>query len=220
MDFSSSTSTFEHPQNRVNSTLLRRLPYRSHVAQDGITTLDEAVEACKQTHMHNWALVEYAQSLVARKFTYSRLNTWDTPARAFERGMGYCEQQTLALKYIYDRLGIESRAVFALRCTFPAQVVDGMLWPGGISGHAWLRVRIRGQEVDVCPGSVYNMPGIKQFEALSPVYPWYPWVRPFTHFGSSIENIRRDLLARRNSKGSKTPPLHLVSNEGASHQSA
>jgi hypothetical protein len=29
-----------------------------------------------------------AQHLAARKFTYSRLNTWEPPSRAFERGMG------------------------------------------------------------------------------------------------------------------------------------
>jgi hypothetical protein len=80
--------------------------------------------------------------------------------------MGYCEQQTLALKYIYDRLGITSILVFSLRCKFPAKVVDGILWPVGVSGHAWLRVRIADKELDVCPGSVSNSPGITQFEIL------------------------------------------------------
>jgi hypothetical protein len=47
--------------------------------------------------------------LVARKFTYSRLNTWDTPPRAFVRGRGHCEQQALALKAVYDALGIQTR---------------------------------------------------------------------------------------------------------------
>jgi hypothetical protein len=53
----------------------------------------------------------FLQHLAASKFTYSRLNTWDTPSRAFERGMGYCDQQAAALKHIYDRLGIASRPV-------------------------------------------------------------------------------------------------------------
>jgi hypothetical protein len=73
---------------------------------DGITSIDDAVEACRRTHLQGWDLVAYAQNLVAREFTYSRLKTWDTPSRAFERGMGYCEQQALALKKIYNRLGI------------------------------------------------------------------------------------------------------------------
>jgi len=144
--------------------LLRRLPKPSRVSVDGITTIDDAVEACKRTELHGWDLVAYAQNLAARKFTYSRLNTWDTPSRAFERGMGYCEQQALALKHIYDQLGIEARPVFALRCTFLGTVVDGVLSPEGVSGHAWLRVRIGDEELDVCSGSVNNKPGVTHFE--------------------------------------------------------
>ena len=177
--------------------LLRRLPKQSRVSLDGVTTIDDAVEACRRTHLQGWDLVAYAQNLAARKFTYSRLNTWDTPSRAFERGMGYCEQQALALKKIYVRLGIETRPVFAMRCKFPAKVVDGVPWPGGISGHAWLRVRVGDEERDVCCGSINNTPGVTNFEVLSKVLTWQPWMRPFTHMGSSIENIRRDMVARR-----------------------
>ena len=180
--------------------LLRRLPKPSRVSVDGITTIDDAVEACRRTQLHGWDLVAYAQNLAARKFTYSRLNTWDTPSRAFERGMGYCEQQVLALKHIYDQLGIEARPVFALRCTFPATVVDGVLSPEGVSGHAWLRVRIGDEELDVCSGSVNNKPGVTHFEILSKVHTWQPWLRPFTHLGSSIENIRREYQARNTAR--------------------
>ena len=187
--------------------LLRRLPKPDRVSMDGITTIEDAVEACRRTKLQGWDLVAYAQHLVARKFTYSRLNTWETPSRAFERGMGYCEQQALALKHIYDRLLIEARPVFALRCKFPAKVVDGMPWPGGVSGHAWLRVRIADEELDICPGSVSNRPGVTHFEVLSQVRTWHPWLRPFTHLGSSIENIRRDMMARRGLKGAARSPI-------------
>jgi hypothetical protein len=180
--------------------LLRRLPKPSRVSMDGITTIDDAVKACRRTQLHGWDLVAYAQNLAARKFTYSRLNTWDTPSRAFERGMGYCEQQVLALKRIYDQLGIEARPVFALRCTFPGTVVDGVLSPEGVSGHAWLRVRIGDEELDVCSGSVSNKPGVTHFEVLSKVHTWQPWLRPFTHLGSSIENIRREYQARNTAR--------------------
>jgi hypothetical protein len=180
--------------------LLCRLPKQSRVSMYGITTIDDAVEACRRTHLQGWELVAYAQNLTARKFTYSRLNTWDTPSRAFERGMGYCEQQALALKKIYDRLGTETRPVFALRCKFPPKVVDGIPWAGGVSGHAWLRVRIGDEDLDVCPGSVNNKPGMTQFEVLSRVLTWQPWIRPLTLVGSSIENIRRDMVARRSLK--------------------
>jgi hypothetical protein len=114
--------------------------------------------------------------------------------------MGYCEQQALALKHIYDGLGIETRPVFALRCIFPAKTVDDMPWPGGISGHAWLKVKIAGEERDVCPGSLTNTPGVTHFQVLSKVHTWYPWLRPFTHLGSSLANIQRDMAARRNVK--------------------
>lgn len=177
--------------------LLRRLPQPGRTTVDGITTLADAVEACRRSQLRGWDLVTYAQQLVASKFSYSRLNPWDTPSRAFERGLGYCEQQTLALKYIFDRLGIASRPVFALRCRFPAKVVDGAMWPGGVSAHTWQRVRIGNDERDVCTGSVLNTPGVTQFEILSPVNTWYRWQRPFTRLGSVIENIRRDRAARR-----------------------
>jgi hypothetical protein len=177
--------------------LLRRLPKESRVSLDGVTTIADAVEACRRTRLRGWDLVAYAQNLVARKFTYSRLNTWDSPARAFERGMGYCEHQALSLQKIYDALGIASRPVYALRCAFPPQVIDGMPWSGGISGHSWLRVSIGGEERDVCPGSVTNTPGVTDFRVLSKVRTLYPWLRPWTHLGSSIENIRRDTVTRR-----------------------
>ena len=177
--------------------LMLRLPRPSRVSMDGITTIEDAVDACWRTHLRGWDLVAYAQNLVARKFTYSRLNTWDSPSRAFERGMGYCDQQALALKEVYDRLGITSRAVFAFRCRFPAAVVDGMPWSGGIMSHAWLRVRIGNEECDVCPQSANNRPGVTSFEILSPVHTSHSWLRPFTRLESSIENIGRDMLARR-----------------------
>ncbi len=180
--------------------LLRRLPKQGRASMDSITTIDDAVEACRRTQLQGWDLVAFAQNLASRKFTYSRLNTWDTPSRAFERGMGYCEQQALALKKIYDKLGIETRPVFCMRCKFPAKVVDGVYWPGGISGHAWLRVKIGDEERDVCSGSVNNTPGVTHFEIRSKVLNWYPWLRPFTHLGSSLENIRRDMMAQRSLK--------------------
>jgi transglutaminase-like putative cysteine protease len=200
--------------------LLRRLPKQNRVSMDGVTTIDDAVEACLRTHLQGWDLVAYAQNLAARKFTYSRLNTWDTPSRAFERGMGYCEQQALALKKIYDRLGIETRPVFAFRCKFPAKVVDGIQWPGGVSGHAWLRVRIGDEELDVCPGSVNNKPGLTHFEIVSKVRTWQTWMRPFTHVGSSIENIRRDMVARRSLKEAARSLIGTRLQERASAQPA
>jgi transglutaminase-like putative cysteine protease len=181
----------------LTARMYRRLPRPSHVAMDGITSIPDAVATCRRSGLAGWELVAYAQQVVACKFTYSRLNTWDTPTRAFERGRGYCEQQALALKAIYDALGIQVRPVFAVRCAFPSKTVDGVRWPGGVFGHAWLRVRIGDEVRDVCPGSVENTPGHTQFQPLSPVRSWVSWLRPFTHVGSSLENMRRGLAAQR-----------------------
>ena len=174
----------------------RRLPKPGRVALDGVTTIEDAVEACRRTGLGGWDLVAYAQHLTARKFTYTRLNTWEPPARAFERGRGFCQQQALALQQIYDRLGFEARPVYAFRCRFGAKVVDGIPWPGGISGHDWLRVKVAGEERDVCPGAGTNRSGQVNFEVLSKVRPLYSWLQPWWHYLSAIENIRRDLVGR------------------------
>jgi len=192
---------------------LRRLPKPGRTTVDGVTTLDEAAQACLRSRLHGWDLVAYAQHLTARTFAYSRRNPWDTPARAFERGLGYCQQQALALKRLYDLLDIESRPVMAMTCRFPPAVVHGIAEPGGISGHVWLRVRVDDEERDVCPGNITNRPGVVNFEVVSPVRELRSWMRPFTHLGSVAVNLRRDHEARtRLSAGGSpqtSPPLHL-----------
>ena len=92
---------------------------------DGAETIEDAVIVCRNSGLSGWELVTYAQNLTARKFSYSRKNPWDPPAKAFARGQGYCQQQALALKEIYDKLGIESKVVYAARCRFTAQMIDG-----------------------------------------------------------------------------------------------
>lgn len=164
---------------------------------DGVTTIEDAVDVCRATGLCAWDLVAYAQQLAARKVTYSRRNTWDTPARAFERGRGYCQQQAIALKRIYDQLRIPARPVYATRCAFPPKMVDGLPWPGRVSGHVWLRVTIENDEWDVCPGSLDNVPGVTQFRVLSKVHTLYPRLRPWLHVASSLENMRRDWVAQR-----------------------
>lgn len=171
---------------------MRRLPKRGRMTVDGVTTLDQAAEACRRSGLRGWDLVAYAQHLIARKFAYSRRNPWDSPARAFEHGWGYCQQQALALQQLYDALGIASRPVFARRCWFPPAVVHGIEEPGGVSGHTWLQVRLNGVELDICPGDAGNRPGVVHFKVLSPVHELRPWLRPFTHLGSVAVNLWRD----------------------------
>jgi hypothetical protein len=180
---------------------LRRLPKGGRTTLDGVTTLADAVAACRRTGLQGWGLVAYAQNLAARKFAYSRRNPWDSPARAFERGMGYCQQQALALKLIYDRLGIRSEPVFALECRFPPKVVHGIPEPESISPHTWLNMTLDGVSKYVCPGNPANRPGTTHFEVLSAVRPLSPWMQPFSHLGSVIENVKRDRSALRKYSG-------------------
>ena len=176
---------------------LRLLPKARRVTLDGVTTIDDAIAACQQSGLSGWALVAYAQQLAARKFSYSRRNPWDSPARAFARGMGYCQQQALALGRIYAGLGIDAQPVYALQCRFPATTIHGLPEPEHISPHTWLRVRISDEVRDVCCGCRSNVPGVVHFTVLSEVKPLTPWLRPFSHLGSVIENIRRDRRARQ-----------------------
>jgi hypothetical protein len=176
--------------------MLRRGPAR-HKALAGVTTIADAVAACRATRLTGWDLVAFAQYLTARKFTYSRLNPWDSPAQAFARGQGYCQQQAVALKQIYDRLGIPAHVVFAMRCRFPPGVVDGIWEPGCVSPHSWLHVTVDDEERDVCPGAVSNTPGVYHFDVLSRVQMLQPWMRPFSHLGSVLANIHRADAAQR-----------------------
>ena len=57
----------------------RLLPKEGRVAVDGVTTIEDAVAACRGSGLRDWDLVAYAQSLAAKKFTYSRRNPWDSP---------------------------------------------------------------------------------------------------------------------------------------------
>lgn len=183
----------------------RRLPEARYTSVDGVITIEDAVKASQKTNLEGWALVEFAQHLTARKFSYSRRNPWDSPSRAFERGLGYCQQQALALNAIYEQLGIDSRVVYATRCRFPSTQGSGSSQPARVPypswlkawfgdeedvlGHCWLRVRVEETELDVCPGNINNKPGKVHFEILSPVRTLHPFIRPFTHLGSVMLNL-------------------------------
>ena len=133
--------------------------------------------------------------LVNAKMEYSRRNGWDTASRAFQRGMGYCQQQAMALLLILRKLGIVARPVRALRCKFPPARIHEYWDPGGISGHMWLIVSIDGVEKDVCPGHPDNAPGKVHFEVLSRTMAYGLVMRLFGHIGSMILNMHRDNAA-------------------------
>jgi hypothetical protein len=142
---------------------LKLRPHYRRTTVDGITTLDDAVRVCRLTGLRGWDLIAYAQHVVARKFVvYSTRNLWDTPARAFEYGLGYCTQYNLALKHILDRLGFDTESVFARK-------VRVLTDPDWMMGHTWLRVTLNDEVREVCAGHIDNVPGRIHFEPVTPV---------------------------------------------------
>ncbi len=171
---------------------MKLLPHPGTTTVDGVTTIEDAVRACRASGLSGLALVGFAQQLCARKFAYSRRNPWDGWSRAFQRGMGYCIQQAMALRMIYDALGVESRPVQAFRVSHPGGLVHGAREPAGVSGHMWLRVSVDGRTYDVCPGRVSNSPGVNHFTPLSRVMVVPRALVPILHLLSAAENVRRD----------------------------
>lgn len=154
-----------------------RLGKTPSTVQGGVVTIEDAIAACRASGLSGWALVAFAQNLVRRKFTiYTTRNVWDSPARAFEHGMGYCTQYNLALKQILDGLGFETRVVFCFR-------VRNLADDRWAMGHTWLRVTVDGREQDVCAGRLANRPGHNQFMPLLPVLPAPGPVPLLTHLG-------------------------------------
>ena len=154
-------------------------------------TINEAITQCQGTGLAKWALVEYAQKLVAANMNYSYSNSHDMPDVAFEKGMGYCWHQASALNMILTALGFNSRLVHAVRNQFPEKVFEGVTIPPFVSGHVWCRVRIGGEEKDVCPGRVTNSPSVLHFTPLSKVKEWGKAIAWFSYWGSAMVNKRR-----------------------------
>ncbi|MGE5672911.1 MAG: transglutaminase-like domain-containing protein [Mycobacterium leprae] len=164
---------------------------------EGVTTLHDAVAQLRGSELSGWELVQAAQRLVAAKMAYSRRNSWDTPRRAFARGMGYCHQRALALNAILHDLGIPARPVFARQCRFPAARIHEYIEPERVAGHVWLRVRVDGVEKDVCPGDKGNTPGTVHFAVLSPMCEYRGLARLGGQLGSIFVNTQTDNRAVR-----------------------
>ncbi len=151
-------------------------------------TINEAVKQCEETGLNDWALVAYAQKLVAANMKYSYSNSLDMPAEAFEKGRGYCWHQASALNMILTALGFHSRLVQAMRNQFQGKVFEGVTLPPFVSGHVWCRVTIDGEEKDVCPGRIENSPGVLHFTPLSEVKEWGRVIAWFSYWGSALVN--------------------------------
>lgn len=99
-------------------------------------TIEEAALLLSSSGETGWELVESARALVAERMAYSRRNSFDSPARAFERGYGYCMQHAYALSYLLEDLGFENEVVQAFQNEFP---------DGKVTSHAWVSVKIGGE---------------------------------------------------------------------------
>jgi hypothetical protein len=164
------------------------LPPFAPKAVDGAVTIEDAVRACRERNGTELERIAYARSLCARKFEYSRRNPWDSPARCFERGYGYCVQQALALELI-------CRPVQAFVCSFPAGTVHGRPCPERKSGHMWLRVRSGDRIIELCPDVASGEIGQLNFKPLSAVHRPPHALIAVLHVFSAAENARRDLPA-------------------------
>ena len=94
-------------------------------------TIPQAAQQLRQTGKTGWALVEAARALVGQRMQYCRRNSFDSAAKAFERGYGYCMQHGYALTHLLARLGFEAKVVQAFRNRFP---------DGDVTSHAWVNV--------------------------------------------------------------------------------
>lgn len=161
------------------------------VPRDGIMTIKEAAVQCRKSGLTGWALVEYAQNLVNHNMPYSYTNSFDLPGRAFQKGRGYCWQQSGALNGILRILGFDSRLVYAVRNQFPAAEFEGITVEAHESGHVWCRVAIDGTEKDVCPGHSENRPGKLHFVPVSAIRDWNSLTAFGSYFGSAYVNRKR-----------------------------
>jgi transglutaminase-like putative cysteine protease len=145
-------------------------------------TLAQAAERLRQTGASGWDLVEAARALVAERMQYSRRNSFDTPARAFERGYGYCLQHAYALADLLTRLGFQAQVVQAFRNRFP---------DGHVSGHAWVRVTLHGETRHI-DSLFYDAQSNKKLSTpLSPVLDVTPAFGLLAAWGSIAVNAHR-----------------------------
>jgi hypothetical protein len=58
------------------------------ISEKQANTIDAAVSQCYSTGLCGWALVEYAQKMVAEHMVYSYFHSFDSPKAAYEKGQG------------------------------------------------------------------------------------------------------------------------------------
>jgi hypothetical protein len=151
-------------------------------------TLAQAASQLQGAGRTGWQLVESARALVDRRMQYSRRNSFDSAARAFERGYGYCTQHAFALADLLERLGFEARVVHAFQNEFP---------DGSRGAHAWVSVTVDRETryidslfYDPQVGEISFIP-LSEVLGISPVFKFFAW------WGATAVNAHRYYLTGR-----------------------
>jgi len=149
-------------------------------------TIAQAAQNLRQTGKNGWTLVEAARALVAERMQYCRRNSFDRADKAFERGYGYCQQQSYALAEVLTHLGFKARVVGAFR---------NRLQDGKVGGHAWVGVSVGG-ETRYIDSLHYDADANKiNFTPLTRVFNYTPITRIFYGWGSAAVNAHRYYLS-------------------------
>jgi hypothetical protein len=148
----------------------------------GSLTLPQAAQQLRESGQEGWELIEAARALVGQRMQYSRRNSYDSAAKAFERGYGYCMQHAYALKHLLTRLGFEARVVQA----FKNQFTDGT-----VTSHAWVSVTLEGKTRAIDPLFWDEQAGQPSFTPLSRVTGISSTFKAFTWWGAPAVNAHR-----------------------------
>jgi len=145
-------------------------------------TIPQAAQQLRQTGETEWALVEAARALVGQRIQYCRRNSFDSAAKAFERGYGYCMQHACALAHLLAQLGFEARVVQAFQNRFPN---------GDVTSHAWVSVTVDGKTRHIDPLFWDAQADRIAFTPLSRVTGISPAFKALTWWGATAVNAHR-----------------------------
>lgn len=149
-------------------------------------TIRQAAQDLRNSRLKDWQLVEAARALVAERMQYSRRNSFDSPAKAFERGYGYCTQHAFALAALLNELGFKVRVVQALQNRFP---------DGRVTAHAWVSVKV-GNESRYIDSLFYDQANGKlEFTPLSKITYVSPAFKLLALWGGTAVNAHRYYLS-------------------------
>lgn len=148
-------------------------------------TIHQAAVQLRSSGKTDWELVEAARALVAERMQYSRRNSFDSSGRAFERGYGYCTQQSYALKHLLTELGFDAKVVQAFQNRFP---------DGKVASHSWVSVTVDGETRDIDSLFYKEDLGELDFTPLSEVTEISPAFKLVAFWGGPGVNAHRYYL--------------------------